>query len=59
VVSSTLRDAPLSIWPAVRRPADGGKLLVFFDQKHWVHLAQADTGHPDGTSYFDLKKSEG
>lgn len=25
--------------------------LVYLDQKDWVHLAQADTGHRDGTRY--------
>jgi len=50
VVSNSLRDAPPSIWPALRRP-DGARKLVYLDQKHWVHLAQADTGHPDGTCY--------
>lgn len=50
VVSNSLRDAPPSIWPALRRPDGDGK-LVYLDQKHWVHLAQADTGHPDGTCY--------
>jgi len=43
------RDAPPPAWAALRRP-DGGK-LVYLDQKHWVHLAQADTGHPGGTGY--------
>jgi hypothetical protein len=50
VVSSTLRDAPPLIWPALRRQDGGGK-LVYLDQKDWVHLAQADTGHPEGTLY--------
>lgn len=50
VVSSTLRDAPPLIWPALRRPDGGGK-LVYLDQKDWVHLAQADTGHPEGILY--------
>jgi hypothetical protein len=50
MVSNSLRDAPPSIWPALRRPDGDGK-LVYLDQKHWVHLAQADTGHPDGTCY--------
>lgn len=50
VVSNSLRDAPPSVWPALRRPDGAGK-LVHLDQKHWVHLAQADTGHPDGTCY--------
>jgi hypothetical protein len=49
VVSSTPRDAPPPVWPALRRP--GGGKLVYLDQKHWVHLAQAETGHPDGICY--------
>jgi hypothetical protein len=49
-MSNSLRDAPPLSWPALRRPDGGGK-LVYLDQKHWVHLAQADTGHPGGTCY--------
>jgi hypothetical protein len=49
MVSTTLRDAPPLAWPALRRA--GGVKLVYLDQKDWVHLAQADTGHRDGTRY--------
>jgi len=50
VVSSTTHDDPPLTWPALRRPAGNAK-LIYLDQKHWVHLAQADTGHPDGPQY--------
>ena len=50
MVSSTTRDAPPLIWPALRRPA-GGEKLIYLDQKDWVYLAQADTGHRDGPRY--------
>jgi len=49
MVSTTLRDAPPLAWPALRHA--GGVKLVYLDQKDWVHLAQADTGHRDGTRY--------
>jgi hypothetical protein len=50
VVSNTTRDAPPLIWPTLRRP-DGTAKLIYLDQEDWVHLAQADTGHPDGPRY--------
>lgn len=43
--------APPLKWPTLRRPA-GGEKLVYLDQKHWIHLAQADTGHADGSEYL-------
>lgn len=56
MISNSLRDAPPPVWPALRRPDGGGK-LVYLDQKHWVHLAQADTGHPGGTGYADALRA--
>jgi hypothetical protein len=50
VVSNTTRDAPPLIWPTLRRP-DGTAKLIYLDQEDLVHLAQADTGHPDGPRY--------
>jgi hypothetical protein len=50
VVSSATPDAPPLTWPALSRPPGSAK-LVYLDQKHWVHLAQADTGHPNGHQY--------
>jgi hypothetical protein len=50
MVSSTTHDAPPLTWPALHHPAGNAK-LIYLDQKHWVHLAQADTGHPDGHQY--------
>lgn len=26
--------------------------MVYLDQKHWIHLAQADTGHDEGPKYL-------
>ena len=34
----------------MRRPA-GNATLIYLDQKHWIHLAQADTGHRNGPRY--------
>lgn len=50
MVSSAIPDAPPLAWPALRRPAENTK-LIYLDQKHWIHLAQADTGHRDGSRY--------
>lgn len=50
MASSAIRDAPPLAWPALRRPA-GGMKLIYLDQKDWVYLAQANTGHRDGARY--------
>jgi hypothetical protein len=50
MVSSAIPDAPPLAWPALRRPFGSAK-LIYLDQKHWIHLAQADTGHRDGPRY--------
>ena len=57
MVSTTLRDAPPLAWPALRLA--GGVKLVYLDQKDWVHLAQADTGHRDGTRYAAALRAPG
>ena len=52
MVSSAIPDAPPLAWPALRRPAGSAK-LVYLDQNHWVHLAQADTGHRGNRTQAD------
>lgn len=49
-------DAPRLTWPALRRPT-GGEKLVYLDQKHWIHLAQAETGHSAGVEYVEPLKA--
>jgi hypothetical protein len=49
-------DSPRLVWPAFHRPTTGEK-LVYLDQKHWIHLAQADTGHPAGADFVKPLKA--
>ena len=50
MASNAIRDAPPVAWPALRRPAGNAK-LIYLDQKDWIHLGQANTGHRDGPPY--------
>lgn len=44
------------VWPAsLLRPAD--TQLIYLDLNHWIGLAKAATGHPDGKRYADALAS--
>jgi hypothetical protein len=45
-------DEPL-MWPQALVRPDRPPLLVYLDLNHWIHLAQAATGHAQGAGYRD------
>jgi hypothetical protein len=41
------------VWPpALLRPSPPPE-LVYLDMNHWIHLAQAATGHPNGAAHLE------
>ena len=40
-------------WPPALLAPVGGKPLVYLDLNHWIALAQAATGHPEGARHRD------
>ena len=53
-----MRDAaPALVWPRLLElPSDGVK-VVYLDLNHWISLAQASTGHPNGARFVDTLKA--
>jgi hypothetical protein len=49
--------APTLVWPPLLDlPSDDVK-LVYLDLNHWISLAQASTGHPNGARFVDTLKA--
>jgi hypothetical protein len=50
-------DAPTLVWPPLLvLPSDAVK-VVYLDLNHWISLAQASTGHPNGIPFVDTLKA--
>jgi hypothetical protein len=46
--------APRLVWPKELVRPEVPPALVWFDLNHWIGLAKAAVGHPDGARYADL-----
>lgn len=46
-------DAPPLIWPPALTLPTSGRPLVYLDLNHWISLAKALVGHPQGASLID------
>lgn len=48
--NATTASAPL-VWPSKLKLPRGGRPLVYLDQNHWISLAKASVGHPQGRPF--------
>ena len=46
-------DEPPLVWPAALRRPLTGRPVVYLDLNHWISLAKAAVGHPQGESFKD------
>jgi len=52
--ASGAEDAVPLIWPTRLVRGTPPPLLVYLDQNHWIGLAKASVGHPDGGRYVEV-----
>lgn len=45
---------PSHVWPATLRPPPSPPKLVYLDLNHWVSLARANVGNPEGNQHRDV-----
>jgi len=45
---------PSFVWPRLLKPPPGDILFVYFDLNHWIGLAKALTGHPQGKDFLGV-----
>lgn len=51
----TMRDEPPAlVWPRLLELPSDNVPLVYLDLNHWISLAQASTGHPNGASFVPI-----
>ena len=53
-----MRDEPPAlVWPRLLELPSDNVPLVYLDLNHWISLAQASTGHPNGASFIPTLKA--
>src|SRR6185437_14053022 len=45
-------ESPGLVWPRLLELPPDNVPLVYLDLNHWISLAQASTGHPNGASFL-------
>ena len=48
-----VEEPPAFIWPSLLKLPSANVSIVYFDLNHWISLAKASVGHPEGTSFVE------